>query len=114
VSSSVCDGQCYVPRAVYAFRWLYLLLLAFIDHLVGVITTSYDPGACDEVVPFHIINGWLNAYWLGMYSPRASENLRAKLPALIDIAGAMPCAFREDAARALFVRSRLHMSPNKR
>jgi Plant mobile domain len=74
------------------------------------LASSRRPSHCRELVPWHLISGWLHMHWSGIYNPILDLRLRQELPLLAELAGVQPAAITAVDARFRFYRSRGHLS----
>jgi Plant mobile domain len=84
-------------------------VLANIYRGLRGLTSSRSPSDCRELVPWHLISGWLHMHWSGIYSPTLDLSLRRRLPLLGDLAGVQPASLSAKDARFRFYQSREHL-----
>jgi Plant mobile domain len=84
-------------------------VLANIYRSLRGLTSSRRPSHCRELIPWHLISGWLHMHWSGLYRPTLDLSLRRGLPLLSDIVGVQPAAMTAMDARFHFYRSREHL-----
>jgi Plant mobile domain len=84
-------------------------VLANIYRCLRGLTSSRSPSQCQELIPWHLISGWLHLHWSGSYDPSMAVTLRDRLPLLSDLAGVQPASLTPEAARYRFFRSRDHL-----
>ncbi|KAJ1698966.1 hypothetical protein LUZ63_007478 [Rhynchospora breviuscula] len=75
--------------------------LATLYRSLREVTTSRDPSASHVAVPFHLINGWLYAYWRDFHGVVMPTDLTRRLPFLAHLAGAS--VFPPDQIRTHFL-----------
>jgi Plant mobile domain len=84
-------------------------VLANIYRGLRGLTSSRRPSHCRELIPWHLVSGWLHMHWSGLYHPLMARDMREELPILGDLAGVQPTAMSPENARHLFHRSRDHL-----
>jgi Plant mobile domain len=81
---------------------LAVSVLANIYRCLRGLTSSRSPSQCQELIPWHLISGWLHMHWSGSYDPSMAIALRDRLPLLSDLAGVQPTSLTPEAARYRF------------
>jgi hypothetical protein len=88
---------------------LVVPVLANIYRCLRGLTSSRSPSQCQELIPWHLISGWLHMHWSGSYDLGMAIALRDCLPLLSDLAGVQPASLTPEAAMYRFFRSRDHL-----
>jgi Plant mobile domain len=84
-------------------------VLANIYRVLRGLTSSHSPSHCREIIPWHLISGWLHMHWSGLYCPSLASDLRDELPLLSDLAGIQPSSMTAEDARYRFYMSQDHL-----
>jgi hypothetical protein len=50
-------------------------VLANIYRCLRGLTSSCSPSQCQELIPWHLISGWLHMHWSGSYDPDMAVTL---------------------------------------
>jgi hypothetical protein len=65
-------------------------VLANIYRGLRGLVSSRSPSRCREMIPWHLVSGWLHMHWSGSYDPGMAASLRDHLSLLSDLAGVQP------------------------
>jgi Plant mobile domain len=84
-------------------------VLANIYRGLRGLTSSRVPSECRELIPWHLVSGWLHMHWSDLYDPGMASPLRDELPLLGDLAGVQPASMTHDGARYMFYKSGEHL-----
>jgi Plant mobile domain len=84
-------------------------VLANIYRGIRGLVSSRSPSRCRELIPWHLVSGWLHMHWSGSYDPGMAASLRDHLPLLSDLARVQPTSLTPTDARYRFYRSRDHL-----